>query len=74
MCQRQADIMISEYSKKELLLRRSYVASQQLFIDLYNALSAFRMLRKEVVVVFMQQLLYLLGQEQDSDDVRNDHE
>lgn len=74
MCQRQAGIMISEYSKKELLLRRSYVASQQLFIDLYNALSAFRMFRKEVVVIFMQQLLYLLGQEQDSDDVRNDHE
>ena len=74
MCQRQADIMISEYSKKELLLWRSYVASQQLFIDLYNALSAFRMLRKEVVVVFMQQLLYLLGQEQDSKDVRDDHE
>ena len=74
MCQRQADIMISEYSKKELLLRSSDVASQQLFIELYNALSAFRMLRKEVVVVFMQQLLYLLGQEQDSDDVRNDHE
>ena len=74
MCQRQAGIMISEYSKKELLLRLSYVASQQLFIDLYNALSAFRMFRKEVVVIFMQQLLYLLGQEQDSDDVRNDHE
>ena len=74
MCQRQAGIMISEYSKKELLLRLSYVASQQLFIDLYNALSAFRMFRKEVVVVFMQQLLYLLGQEQDSDDVRDHHE
>lgn len=53
---------------------------QQLFYDflIYSACEQtglfFRMLRKEIVIIFMQQLFYLLCQEQNGDDVRDYHE